>query len=205
MNMRLPSKKFLVGVFSFLAAIAILLTVVPAAYAEGSGPLSPIPGLGRIPNEALIRMHQQEGGWFNDQDALLKKASQLSVTFQALIDAEAKAGKNVSILQDALAAFDAELSASKDIHGQAGNIIFSLVGWRSTGDIKDRLAAGQSLLDGRAALQDANFRLTRAMPALEKGFNNWRASRINPNRPTGVPAPTQDCISSDVLICPVFP
>ena len=204
MNMHLPSKKFFVGMFSILAAIAILFTIVPAAYAESS-PDTAIPGLGRIPNDALIRMHKQEGGWFNDQDALLKEANQLSANFQTVIDAEAKANKNVSLLQDALATFDAELSAGKDIHGQAGNIIFSLVGWRSTGDVKDRLAAGQSLLDGRAALQDANFRLTRAMPALERAFNMWRATRINSNRPTGVPAPTQDCISSDVLPCPVYP
>ena len=203
MNMRLPSKKFFVGMISILAAIAILLTVVPTAYAESS-PDSAIPGLGRINNDTLIRMHKQEGGWYNDQDALLKEASQLSVNFQKVIDAEAKAKKNVSILQNALDTFDNELSASKEIHGQAGNIIYSLVGWRSTGDVKDRLAAGQSLLDGRAALQDANFRLTRAMPALEKGFNAWRASRIDPNRPTAIPAPTADCISSDILPCPVY-
>jgi len=204
MNMRLPSKKFFVGMVSILAAIAILFTIVPAAYAEGTSPFSPIPGLGRINNDTLIRMHKQEGGWFNDQDSLLKEASQLSDSFQKVIDAESKANKNVSILVDALATFDAELLASKEIHGQAGNIIFSLVGWRSTGDVMDRLAAGQSLLDGRAALQDANFRLTRAMPALERAFNSWRASRINSNRPTGI-APTPDCGTSDILPCPVYP
>ena len=69
----------------------------------------------------------------------------------------------------------------------------------------DLLGLSQAELDGRAALQDANFRLTRAMPALERAFNMWRASRIKTDRPTGVPAPTQDCISSDVLPCPVYP
>ena len=108
------------------------------------------------------------------------------------------------MLQDALATFDGELAAGKEIHGQAGGIIYSLVGWHSTGEVKDRQAAGQSLLDGRAALQDANFRLTRAMPALERAFNMWRASRIKYDRPTVV-VPTPDCISSDILPCPVFP
>ena len=204
MKMHLPSKKFFVGMLSVLAAIAILLTVVPAAYAEGSSPNSPIPGLGRQSNEVLIRMHKLEGGWFNDQDSLIKTADQLSGKFQTLIDAEAKAGKNVSMLQDALANFDSELAAGKEIHGLAGSQIFSLVGWKSTGDVRDRLAAGQSLLDGRAALVDANFRLTHAMPSLEKAFNLWRASRINGNRPEATAAPTADCISSDVLPCPVY-
>ena len=187
MNMRLPSKKFFVGMLSVLAAIAILLTVVPAAYAEGSSPLSPIPGFGRIANEALVRMHKAEGGWFNDQDTLIKQAGQLSAKFQTLIDTESKSGKNVSMLQDALATFDAEVTAGTEIHAQAGNLIFSLVGWTSGGDVRDRLAAGQSLMDGRAALQDANFRLTRAMPALEKGFTAWRASRIHQDLPTRIP------------------
>ena len=116
MKLRLPPKKFILSSFSILIAIAVLLTVVPAVYAEGSGPLSPIPGLGRISNNTLILMHKKEGNWFNEQEALLKQADSLAKTFQELIDAEAKQGKDVSTLQNGLAAFEAELVPCREIH-----------------------------------------------------------------------------------------
>jgi hypothetical protein len=177
---------------SALIAFAVLVTVVPAAYAEGTGPLTPIPGLGRLPNETLVHMHKKEGTWFTDQESLLTEASQLSGTFQKLIDAESKRGKNVSDLQAALATFNSELTACQQIHTLAGATIYSLVGWRADGGVKDRMAAGQSLLDGRASLKDANFRMTDAMFELRKSFALWRASHIHPilYRPI-TPTPSQ--------------
>ena len=180
MNMRLPSKKFLAGIICALIAVAILAMVVPAVSADGSGPYSPIPGLGRLSDNTLIHMHALEGSWFNDQNALIQKASQLDVSFQTLITNETKTGKDVSSLQDALATFENELAACKAIHSQAAAIIFGLAGWKGgTGDVKDRLAAGQSLLDGRAALADANFRLNNGMAVLEKSFVTYRARYIH--------------------------
>jgi hypothetical protein len=192
MKLRLPSKKFLLSSFSILIAITILMSVVPAAYAEGSDPLSPIPGLGRISNNTLIHMHKKEGTWFNEQDDLLKQADALGKTFQQLIDAEAKQGKNVSILQDGLATFEAEVTASREIHLVAGASIFSLVGFKVNGDVRDRLAAGETLLSGHASLREAHVRLTMAMKALRKSFVLWRNSRVQgiPLPPTKTPVPT---------------
>jgi hypothetical protein len=178
MKLRLPSKKFIVSTFSLLVAIAVLLAVVPAVSAEGEGPLSPIPGLGRLPNVTLVRMHKLEVSWYNDQTALLKKAEQLSAKFADLITAESKAGKDVSMLQAGLDTFNAEVAASREIHALAGTTIFTLVGFKATGDVKDRIAAGQSLLDGRDTLKDANFRLIKAMFDLRKSFSKWRQHRI---------------------------
>jgi len=193
MKLRLPSKKFIVSAFSALIVMAILLTVVPAVSAEGDSPLSPIPGLGRLPNLTLIAMHKKEGSWFNDQEALLREADKLDVTFQALITAETTQGKNVSILQNGLATFESELAACREIHTLAGSIIFSTVGFKVNGDVRDRLAAGQSLLDGRDSLKDANFRLTVAMLNLHKSYAEWRHTRVNglpyPG-PTKTPEPT---------------
>jgi hypothetical protein len=190
MKLRLPSKKFILSALSILIAIAILLTVVPAAYAEGSDPISPIPGLGRINNNTLIRMHKQEGTWYNDQETLLKQAGSLAATFQKLIDAEAKQGKNVSILQDGLATFESELTACREIHLVAGASIFSLVGFKVNGDVRDRLAAGQSLLAGHASLKDAHVRLTMAMDDLSRSFAKWRHTRIS-GLPAPAPTPTK--------------
>jgi hypothetical protein len=190
MKKYLPSQKFIVRTVSLLIALAVILAVVPAVYAEGTGPLTPIPGLGKLPNETLIRMHQKEAGWVYDQVDLFNQAKKLSGAFQDLIDAEAAQGKNVTILQDALAIYDSELTASYQIHTRATEVIFSLAGWSNAG-VRDRLAAGASLLDGRSFLKDANFRLTSAMAALRKGFVNWRASRIHgmPLQPTRTPKP----------------
>ena len=178
MNMRLPSKKSLTAIISAVIVVAVLAMVVPAVSAEGTGPLTPIPGLGRLSNLTLVHMHAMEGGWYNDQNALLQKGDKLDVTFQDLITTETKTGKDVSSLQDALATFNSEVTASKEIHILAGNTIFSLVGWKATGDVRDRLAAGASLLDGRTVLKDAHFRLSNAITILRKSFVLWRQARI---------------------------
>jgi hypothetical protein len=180
MKLCLPSKKFIISSFSVLVAIAVLLSVVPAVYAEGEDPFTPIPGLGRLPNITLTRMHKQEISWFTDQENLLREATTLSKTFADLINSEAKADKNVTILQDGLDTFNVELTASREIHNVAGTAIFTAIGFKSSGDVKDRLVAGQSILDGRDSLKEAHFRLIKAMADLEKSFVKWRHVRIAP-------------------------
>jgi len=179
MKLHMPSKKIIISTFSLFVAIAVLLTVVQAVYAEGEGPLTPIPGLGRLPNETLTRMHKQEISWYTDQEALLKEANSLSKTFTALIKAESAAQKNVDILQAGLDTFNAEVTSSREIHIVAGNAIFTAVGFRASGDVYNRLAAGQSILDGRDSLKEAHFRLIKAMADLRKSFVNWRQDRIS--------------------------
>ena len=178
MKLRLPSKKFMLGSFSVLIAIAIVLTVVPAVYAEGEGPLTPIPGLGRPNNATLIKMHKAEGSWYNDQDALLKKADALAAAYQEMINAQAAAGKNVSILQEGLDTFNSEIAACREIHLVAATSIYSTVGFKVNGDVRDRLAAGQQLIDGRASLADAHHRLIVAMADLRRNFAKWRHTRV---------------------------
>jgi|GEM_PF-3144809 len=190
MKIHMPSKQFLINSLSILIAIAVLLTIVPAVYAEGDTPLSAIPGLGRPNNNTLIRMHKQEGTWYSEQEVLLKQADTLAANFQTLVDAQSKEGKNVTILQDGLAAFRSELAICKEIHLAAGATIFSLVGFKANGDVRDRLAAGQSLIDGRAAIKDAHVRLAIAVTELRRSFAHWRQVR-NPfdrtPRPTAYP------------------
>ena len=178
MKLCLPSKKFIISFFSVLVAIAILLTVAPTVYADGEGPLTPIPGLGRVPNVTLVSMHKQEVAWFNDQEALFKEANTLSTKFAALITAATSSGADVTILQDGLATFNAEIAASRQIHNVAGATIFTLIGFKSSGDVRDRLVAGQSLLDGRDSLREAHFRLINAMLDLRKSFSKWRHARV---------------------------
>jgi hypothetical protein len=174
----LPSRKYIVSFFSLFVAIAVLLTVVPAAYAEGEGPLTPIPGLGRLPNATLTRMHKQEISWYMDQDALFKKANTLAANFSDLITAEAKAGKDVTILQAGLDTFNAEVAASREIHAVAAKAIFTAIGFNNAGEVRDRLVAGQSILDGRESLKDSHFRLVKAMADLRKSFSKWRHYRV---------------------------
>jgi hypothetical protein len=178
MKPSLPSRKIFVSVFSLLVAIAVLLTVVPAVYAEGEGPLTPIPGLGRLPNETLTRMHKQEISWYTDQEALFRKAHTLSTAFEDLITLEIKSGADVTILQAGLDTFNAEVAASREIHIVAGNAIFTAIGFRNSGEVKDRLAAGRSILDGRASLKESHFRLIKAMEDLRKSFSKWRHYRV---------------------------
>lgn len=188
MKLRLPSNKIILSAIGLLIALAVLLTVVPAAYAESNGPLTPIPGLGRLPNETLVRMHQKEVNWYNDQEDLFKKANSLAEKFQALVTAEAAAQKDVTILQETLTTFQNEIGACREIHNVAGASIFSLAGFGSNGQVKDRLAAGQALIDGRTSLKESHFRLQKAIDDLSKGFAKWRHTRISDYR---TPGPTK--------------
>lgn len=188
------SKQFLFGIFSVIVVVAVLFTVVPAVNAESEGPLTPIPGMGRVPNATLVRMHKSEGTWFNEQATLLRKATSMATDFQKLIDAQSAQGRDVSGLQAALVAFENELGAVREIHALAGATIFSLTGWKEDGGVRDRIAAGQSLLEGRDILKDSNFRLNLAIEDLRKGLVHWKAARIkNPAGrawPTWTPKPT---------------
>lgn len=171
-----PFKTFIFRTISLLVALALTLSIVPSAAAEDEGPLTPIPGLGRIPNATLVRMHKQLGGWYTDQENLLKKADSLAARYQELVDASA--GKeHVGILQEGLATFYAEVAACREIHLLAGASIYSLAGFKSNGDVRDRLAAGQQLIDGLASLRDANHRLNLAMRNLRKNFAEYRRAR----------------------------
>jgi len=181
MKMRLSSKKIMLGMLSVLIALAILLSMAPSAYAEGSGPTTLIPGLGHPSNETLMRMHNSEGNWLREMESMFTEANQLSVSFQDLITAESAENKVVTSLSDALITFDSEVTASRQIHTLAGANILNLVGWKANGDVRDRLAAGISLLDGRAGLKDANFRLSYAITTLKKSFVQWRNARIVKN------------------------
>ncbi len=179
MNMRLTSKIWTIGMLSVLIAVAVLLCLAPSASAEGSGPTTVIPGLGRPSNDTLIRMHNSEAGWLRDMESTFTEAGKLSSTFQGMIDALAGDNKDVTSLKSALVTFDSEVIASRAIHTRAGADILNLVGWKANGDVRDRLAAGISLLDGRAGLKDVNFRLSFAIEVLNKAFVKWRAARIN--------------------------
>lgn len=175
---KMKSKQFLIGIFSVVIVVAVLFTIVPAANAGSEGPLTPIPGMGRVPNATLVRMHKSEGTWYNEQAAMLRKATSMSTDFQKLIDAQSALGRDVSGLDAALATFNNELVAVREIHALAGSTIFSLTGWKEDGSVRDRIAAGQSLLEGRDVLKDSNHRLNQALEDLRKGFVHWKAARI---------------------------
>lgn len=178
MKLAKPSKKLIVSSFSLLVVLALLLAVIPtvSVSAGDEGPFTPIPGLGRPSNLTLIRMHKQIGGWYSDQEALIKKADKLVAIYQDLITANAKQ-EHVDILIAGLATFNAELEAVRQIHLVAGASIYSLTGFKSNGDVKDRLAAGLQLQDGLASLREANHRLAAAMHDLRKSFVNYRRAR----------------------------
>jgi hypothetical protein len=176
MKLGLPSQKFIFRAFSLLVALALMLSIVPSVAAGDEGPLTPIPGLGRIPNATLIRMHKQLGGWYSDQEDLLKQTAAIASKYQSLIDASA--GKqHIEILQEGLATFNAEVAACREIHLVAGASIYSLTGFKSNGDVRDRLAAGVQLIDGLASLREANHRLETAMKNLHKNFAEYRHAR----------------------------
>lgn len=174
------SRKVNIGFWGAVIAALVLVVAATVAYADSTGPLTAIPGLGRLPNETLIRMHKKEVSWYNDQAALFVQANQLSASFQKLIDAETKKKKDVTYLQQALADFNTEITDSQAVHTQSGAIILSLSAWMVDGSVRDRMAAGQSLLDGRSSLNDVKVRLTHGMDVLNKSFDKWRGLRINP-------------------------
>jgi hypothetical protein len=174
----LKSPKFMLFFASLLVVISLLALPIAAAYAEGTGPVPPISGLGRVPNATLRRMLLRERTWMANQGTVFKDANKLSISFQLLINHEKTKGKDVTDLQIAMNNFDAELLVADGIYKNAIKVLVANSGFDGSFNVTDRAAAGVTFLTARGHLRDAHFRLVTAMDNLRRTYKRWLSHNL---------------------------
>jgi len=117
---------------------------------------------------------QREQNSLQRQQLHLTRAAQAAVKAQELITKAQAKKVNVDELVKALADFKAKLAEAQKSHDQAASILSAKTGFDSSGNVTDRTAAHQTLLDARNALRQAHLTLTNGALGLRTAVQNWR-------------------------------
>lgn len=158
--------------FKTIVIIATLLavTLLPTAsvFAKGSAQ-------GEI-DAALSKAYAAEQTWLGKQEQALAKADQTAAKVQEVIEKAAARGIDISALQSALATFNSSLAGVKSEHQNAASILSAHSGFDGSGNVTDRQAARDTVMNARRALGEAHISLTEASWALRDAVRDWRAA-----------------------------
>jgi hypothetical protein len=123
---------------------------------------------------ALTQAFNTENKWLAQQQQAIAKAEQAGAKIQQLIDTAAAEGLDVSVLQNALAAFNAEMATVKAENESAANLLAAHNGFDEQGNVTDRQAARQTVLDAKQALWQAHVTLSQAARSLHQAVREWK-------------------------------
>jgi hypothetical protein len=93
---------------------------------------------------------------------------------QELITKAQGNGVNVDDLVKALADFNAKLADAQKAHDQAASILNAKNGFDGSGNVTDRTAAHQTLVDARDNLRQTHLSLTNGVLTLRTAVQTWR-------------------------------
>lgn len=125
-------------------------------------------------DEQLTKTYQTEQRWLAQQQETINKMDQAAAKVQELIDAAAAEGLDVSALQSALATFNSAMTTVKAEHQSAADILAAHNGFDDQGNVTDRQAARQTLLDARQALRQAHLTMSQAAMDLHQAVRDWK-------------------------------
>ncbi len=126
---------------------------------------------------ALSNIFKREQNWLNIQNSHLQEASQIASTTQQLIDVAKAEGKDTSVLESALAQFNASIASAQADHNQAGNIINAANGFDGNGSVTDLSSAHQTVENARLSLRSAHNSIIQATRDLARALHNWKNSQ----------------------------
>jgi hypothetical protein len=127
-------------------------------------------------DQVLTKAYTAEQTWLSKQSTAMTKAYDAAAKVQELIDKASAEGLDVSVLQDALIAFNGSMTTVEAHHQEAANVLAAHAGFDAGGAVTDRAAARQTVMDGRRALGNAHMTMTPAFWALRDAINAWRNS-----------------------------
>jgi len=156
-----------------LAAVLLLASAPAAVPVYAQGP-TPQPRGAAVVERILARLYEREQAWLKAQANHLERAGQVADKAQQLLDAAKEKGKDVVALEQALAAFRAGLAESQAAHDQAASILGSHAGFDASGQVTDRQAARQTVVQARRSLAEAHRILVKAVRDLRQAVRDWR-------------------------------
>jgi hypothetical protein len=125
-------------------------------------------------DDALEWAFESEQYWLDRQTLALDRADRGVEKVQQVIDKAAAYGVDVTALEDALAAFTAELPTVQSFRQDAANILAAHDGFDDSGVVVDRQAARDTVMDARRALGEAHMTLTYASWDLQDAVRDWK-------------------------------
>jgi hypothetical protein len=164
-----------------IIALLVCSTLALTAFTPFTSPQStgvvaatPNPQAGQRADKNMAFTLQREQNVLQRQQLHLTRAAQVAAKAQDLIGKAQAKGTNVDDLVKVLADFNAKLADSQKSHDQAGSILSAKNGFDGSGNVTDRTAAHQTLVDGRDNLRQAHLTLTSATLGLRTAVQNWR-------------------------------
>lgn len=161
----------------FLSILSILLlasiAVVSLAWSPASNALAQSNPQETV-NDLLSQAFAAEQTWLSKQQTAIDKADLAANKVQEIIDRAAAKGLDVTVLETALAAFQAAMATVKSDHQTAADILATHAGFDSNGVVTDRPTARQTVMDARRALGTAHMTMTQAFWDLRDAVRAWK-------------------------------
>lgn len=178
MIMKFPLKslvsRFAVGITVAALAAGSLMAAAAPVYAQTG--TTPQPKVGQKADNVLSKAYQREQEWLNKQVNLLSKSDEAAARAQQAIDRAKSNGQDTSTLEAALAAFNTEIGTAKTAHDAAAQILSTHNGFDASGNVTDRTAAQQTVVNARQSLNDAHSGMVKAVKDLNAATKSWHSA-----------------------------
>lgn len=122
----------------------------------------------------LPQLLQRENNWLILQNDHLTIANDVAKMMQDWINNVSSQGKDVTGLQTALAAFNAQIATAQTAHSTAASLLSAHAGFDANNVVTDATQARQTIHDVRKALADSNMALRQARRDLHNAIMQWR-------------------------------
>jgi hypothetical protein len=169
-------------IIALLVCSTLALTAfTPFTWPQTAGPTAatPNPQAGQRADKNMAFNLQREQNVLQRQQLHLTRATQVATRAQELISKAQGKGVNVDDLIKALADFNAKLAEAQKSHDQAASILNAKTGFDSSGNVTDRTAAHQTLVNARNALRQTHLSLSSGVLSLRTTVQNWRIQNKN--------------------------
>jgi alpha-D-ribose 1-methylphosphonate 5-triphosphate diphosphatase PhnM len=162
--------------FSIIGITALLLMAFTPAFwpPSAASAATPTPAAGQQIDKRLSFALQREQNSLERQQLNLTRASRIAAKAQTLIDKAQAKGVDVTSLKNALADFNTKLASAQASHDQAASVLGAKNGFDASGNVTDRQAAHQTVLDARNDLRQAHLTRASAALSLRSAVLNWR-------------------------------
>ncbi len=175
-------KKLFKKTILFALVAALGLASLPLVSVSAAGPTStPVPPQGQLSNERLERIWARQLRIYER----LGRADDLVQRIQNLIDRAKAKGKDVSVVQSALNAFEAALKTAQPIYESTKGIVNSHQGFDDSGKVTDPVKAQETVLAMRGKFKEIRDALNGTGRALRDAIRAFREANPRPQ-----PTPT---------------
>lgn len=167
------NRSLAIALLAIVVGLSSLAFVALPAYADDPTP-TPRFRLTDLRDRALSRTYEREQDWLVWQGIHLERANEAAARAQEILDAAKAEGKDVATLEEALAAFKAELPKAQAAHDKAASILAAHNGFDAEGNVTDPQTARGTTIDARLELRDAHLTIARAVLDLRRAVRDWR-------------------------------